>query len=46
MATEKLTGKNRASLIGSDFVALFTYSEYARKANHLVFLQGSVAAIH
>lgn len=42
MATEKLTGQDRASLIGSDFVDLFTDSEYTRKANDLVFLQGSV----
>lgn len=42
MATEKLTGKDRASLIGSDFVDLFTDSEYARKANDLVCLQASI----
>jgi diguanylate cyclase (GGDEF)-like protein/PAS domain S-box-containing protein len=42
MATEKLTGKDRTSLIGSDFVDLFTDSEYARKANNLVCLQASV----
>jgi len=43
MATEKLSGKDRGSLVGRDFVDLFTDSEYARKANDLVFLQGSVA---
>jgi diguanylate cyclase (GGDEF)-like protein/PAS domain S-box-containing protein len=43
MATEKLTGKDRASLIGSYFVNLFTDPEYAREGYHLALLRGSIA---
>ena len=41
-ATEKVTGVDRASLIGSDFANYFTDPEEARKGYQKVFSQGSV----
>jgi len=41
-ATEKVTGKNRRRLIGTDFSDYFTEPDKAREGYQKVFLQGSV----
>jgi PAS domain S-box-containing protein len=43
-ATEKVTGRSRCELIGSDFADYFTQPEQARLGYKLAFSQGSVTA--